>query len=82
MKRTTIMLPQKLKSRAEKRARKNGLSLGAFIRQSLEQAMTSGSDVWEKDEFLNNRTTFSDPYPRDLSANLDDFLYGDGSDLR
>ena len=36
MKRTTVMLPEDLKLKAEKRAEKMGISLGELIRLSLE----------------------------------------------
>ena len=41
MKRTTIMIPEDLKIRATRRANAIGISLGEFIRESLEKALKS-----------------------------------------
>ena len=43
MKRTTVMIPEDLKIRAAKRANAVGISLGEFIRESLEKALKSNS---------------------------------------
>ena len=39
MKRTTVMLPEDLKNRAIRHANAIGISLGVFIRESLEKAV-------------------------------------------
>ena len=78
MKRTTIMIPNELKTRATQHAKKIGMSLGGFVRESLEKAMEvenhrSGKD--DEDPFFSDKTVFSGKSPSDLSANHDDYLY-------
>ncbi len=41
MRRTTVMIPEDLKIRAARRANSAGLSLGGFIRESLERSLKS-----------------------------------------
>ena len=48
MKRTTIMLPEELRVRAGERARKLGLSLGEFIRRSMEAMLGRGAGADEQ----------------------------------
>jgi hypothetical protein len=78
MKRTTIMIPSELKTRASLHAKKIGMSLGGFIRESLEKAMQvenhrSGED--DVDPFFSDKTVYSGKSPSDLSVNHDDYLY-------
>jgi hypothetical protein len=83
MKRTTIMLPAKLKASAERRARKCGMSLGSLIRLSLERELANGDgNVGSGDPFLSDNVTFRDGGPRDVARNHDRYLYGEESDLR
>ena len=80
MKRTTIMLPEDLKIRAHKKANMLGLSLGGFIRDSLEHALGSNHSVQRsEDPFLSDDAVCHEETPRDLAANHDDYLYGDRS---
>ena len=48
MKRTTIMIPNELKTRATQHAKKIGMSLGGFIRESLEKALEVGNHLWKR----------------------------------
>jgi predicted DNA-binding protein len=78
MKRTTIMIPVELKKRATERARQMGMSLGGFIRESLENAIeaqneNSAGDA--EDAFFDDETVYSGETPIDLSANHDKYLY-------
>ncbi|MEW6664916.1 MAG: hypothetical protein AB1512_06815 [Thermodesulfobacteriota bacterium] len=78
MVRTTIMLSNDLKVRAAKRASKLGMSLGEFIRKSLESSLSSKKgDKQEEDPFLADRAIFAGKAPADLSTNHDAYLYGD-----
>jgi predicted DNA binding CopG/RHH family protein len=56
MKRTTVMIPEDLIIRASKHANAVGISLGEFIRESLEKALKS-NPAGETD--LVQRTRFS-----------------------
>ena len=78
MKRTTIMLPDDLKIRALKRAELLGLSLGGFIRESLEKTLQSPSmDQADDDPFFADDVVFKGQTPKDLALKHDDYLYGD-----
>jgi hypothetical protein len=82
MKRTTIMLPAKLKARAERRARTQGISLSELIRDSLARALErQARRSADEDPFLADTATFTGG-PRDLARNHDRYLYGDKSDFR
>ena len=77
MKRTTVMLPEDLKLKAEKRAEKMGISLGELIRLSLETQVRKKTDTVGDDPFLSDNAVFSGDVPDDLSLNHDKYLYGD-----
>lgn len=77
MKRTTIMLPEELKLKAEKRANKIGVSLGGFIRLSLEAQLKQRKNISYKDSLFEDNTVFDGNVPDDISVNHDKYLYGD-----
>lgn len=73
MHRTTILLPNKLKRDAERRARREGLSLSALIRQRLSAEL---EEAEEPPSFFS-RKPWTESAPADLSAKHDDYLYGE-----
>jgi hypothetical protein len=77
MKRTTIMIPEDLKIRAARRANAVGISLGGFIRESLERALNSDSKVALDDPYLSDNSVYEGEIPADLAQNHDKYLYGD-----
>ena len=77
MKRTTIMIPEDLKIRAARRANAVGISLGGFIRESLERALNSDSKVALDDPYLSDNSVYEGDIPADLAQNHDKYLYGD-----
>jgi len=79
MKRTSLMLPETLKARAEKRARQEGVSLGALIRRALEERLDAVLPAEEEDPFFADSTVWSGAVEDDLSRRHDDYLY-DGAD--
>jgi predicted DNA-binding protein len=76
MKRTTVMIPEDLKTRAERRARRTGSSLGALVRESLEAALREPVAAAE-DPLFADRAVFRGSLPKDLAAEHDTYLYGD-----
>ena len=77
MKRTTIMLPDNLKMRAVKHAEIMGLSLGGFIRESLEKTLQPPDvDHADDDPFFADSVVYRGKTPKDLALNYDDYLYG------
>jgi len=77
MKRTTIVLPPELKTRAMKRARNRGISLGKLIRESLEETLKQSARSSGEDPFFADKAVFRGRAPRDLSKNHDKYLYGE-----
>jgi len=77
MKRTTIMLPPDLKTRAERQARALHISMGELIRRALEEELAT--DAGETDPFFSDRAVYEDEGPDDLAARHDDALYGKAS---
>jgi hypothetical protein len=77
MKRTTVMIPEDLKIRAAKRANLVSISLGGFIRESLERALKSDTTRTLDDPFLTDNTIYESDTPVDLAQNHDKYLYGD-----
>ncbi len=73
------MLPRELRSRAARRARETGVSMGQFVRQSIERALQPASV--KKGRFLD-LPVYEGPGPSDVSSRVDDYLYGERRDLR
>jgi len=75
--RTTIMLPEPLKKRAETVAAARGLSLGELLRTSLQTFLDKEERKWTEDPMIEgNYNVLREPAPSDVSGNLDRYLYG------
>ena len=81
MHRTTIMLPEDLKSQAVAYARECGLSLGEVVRESLENWLKSKNQRSASDPLFRNVPVYDGPVPEDYSINHDRYLYGELSDF-
>lgn len=80
MKRTTIMLPEELKTMARKRANIMGISLGSFIREAIKNSLLDTSlqkSGYDQDPFFTDSEIFTGKAPEDLSTDHDRYLYGD-----
>ena len=75
MKRTTVLLPDDLKKKAEKFAHDQGVSFGEIVRESLVQYIKPKKD--NSDILFNDNALYTGNAPSDLSVNHDDYLYGD-----
>ena len=75
MKRTTILLPDDLKKKAEKFAYKQGISFGEIVRESLLQYIKPRLE--NNDTFFSDNAIYEGDAPVDLSIKHDDYLYGD-----
>jgi len=75
MTRTTIMLPEDLKLRAQETARDLGISLAELIRETLERRLEGvpGDD----DPLFKDVPVYEGPVPADLSEQHDRYLYGE-----
>lgn len=76
MKRTTVMLPEDLRARAARRARKLGISLGEFIRTAMASMLKKSGGAPDDDPLFKDDAVYEGPVPRDLAARHDDYLYG------
>jgi hypothetical protein len=74
------MLPVDLKQRASSLAERLGISLGELIRRSLEGALRGNAGEVREDPFFEDRAVYAGPAPPNLSADHDDFLYGEDRD--
>ncbi|MEQ8222715.1 MAG: CopG family transcriptional regulator [Candidatus Eremiobacterota bacterium] len=78
MKRTTVMLPEDLKIKAEQKAIQEGISLSELIRISLAGYIKRSVEK-SKDSFFSDKEIFYGDVPCDLSENHDIYLYGEKS---
>lgn len=76
MHRTTILLPEDLKRRASKLARREGVSLAELIRSALEERLAARTS-WANDPLWKalEPMDFLPDSPTDLAANHDAYLY-------
>jgi hypothetical protein len=76
MKRTTVMLPADLKSKADRAARDRGLSFGEVVRESLSQYVRERKGKRGLDPLLADDAVYEGSAPGDLAADHDRYLYG------
>lgn len=74
MHRTTILIPEELKSQAELQARREGLSLSELIRRRLSESIDAEG---RPSAAFFSRQPWSGDTPVDLSTRHDDYLYGE-----
>jgi len=77
MHRTTIMISVDLKTRAERRARETGISLGELIRDSLASRLETVARRADHDPLLSDEAVFAGKAPRDVARRHDAYLYED-----
>jgi hypothetical protein len=68
------MLPPTLKARAAQRARRMGMSMGEFIRDSIERAL--GAQPGPPAGTMFDLAVFKGKCPSDVSSSVDQYLYG------
>ncbi len=73
MKRTTIMLPRKLKAQADHLAKSQGISLGELIRDALSRSLDTRKRR-ERDPLFADTAAVADDWPADVAANHDKYL--------
>jgi hypothetical protein len=69
------MLPAGLRARAIARARQLGISMGEFIRRSMESMLADSEEVGD-DPLVADHAVFDGPLPDDVALNHDRYLYG------
>jgi len=77
MERTTVMIPAGLKDRIELEAKRRGISMGSFIRHSLEQELNRRVPLSKNDSFFGDQQVFSGKVPGKDSLKFDDVIYGE-----
>lgn len=75
MNRTTIMLPEGLKNKAQMLAIMKGISLGELVREALEQRLSRSKALKARDPFFDDDNFYKGKLPSDLSTNHDEYLY-------
>jgi hypothetical protein len=81
MHRTTILLPTALWTGALQESRRLGISLGEFLRQSLEAGLKTSRRSRRRDSFWSDDRVYEGKGPTDMALRHDDYLYGDKSDF-
>ena len=76
MHKTTILLPESLWQKAKYKALSFGISLGEFIRQSLERSLKEDGDNLLNDPFVLDDNFYTGDAPADSSVNHDKYIYG------
>mgnify|MGYP000371072800 CR=1 FL=1 len=73
--RSTILLPESLKQKAEQVASSRGISLSELIRRQLAK-VTKNLKTWDDDPIFAESTTWIKETPEDMSSDHDTYLYG------
>lgn len=77
MHRTTILLSEELRAKAETAARQRGITLSELIRRLLTAAVHGKKlSSREGDPLFRPRRLMAHPNPSDVAANHDEYLYG------
>jgi len=72
------MLPPDLKLKVANHCRKEGISLGQYIRESLLKALDSDDvKLAGNDPLFLDNAVFEGSIPEDLASNHDQYLYGE-----
>ncbi len=75
MHRTSILLPERLKKAAERVAEARGMSLGALIRQTLEQLVAGSAGKHASDPVFDDFQPYTGELPSDIADQHDRYLY-------
>jgi len=76
MYRTTIMLPEDLKSRVVRESNSLGISLGEFVRGALAAALDVNAGDPVNDTLLSDNASYAGKTPSDMAQRHDEYLYG------
>ncbi len=76
MHRTTVMLPDPLKSRLQHRAAELRVSLGELLRTAAEQFLDREERKYTHDPLAVGFCVVKEEAPPDVSENINKYLYG------
>jgi len=77
MRRTTFMLPDDLKERAQSLAKQRRVSFGELVRRLLWREVDTARRPEPTDPFFSDSAVWEGPTPGDVAERHDDYLYGD-----
>ena len=75
MRRTSILLPQSLRNRADRHARRLGISFGELVRRALATVLSDSEGPAGRDSFFADGALHSGKVPSGASIHHDDHLY-------
>jgi len=78
MRRTSILLPQALRNRADRHARRLGISFGELVRRALADLLDESEQPAGRDAFFADGTVHTGDVPPGASSHHDDHLYPRG----
>jgi len=79
MYRTTVMLPEDLKSRCVREAQALGVSFGEFVREALATAADAAENPDTVDPLFADTAVYEGDTPTDVSGKHDAHLYEGGT---
>ena len=78
MRRTSILLPQTLRNRADREAQRLGISFGELVRRALDALLREEERVQARDPFFADGAVYTGDVPPGASVHHDDHLYPEG----
>lgn len=75
MRRTSILLPPSLRNRADRQARRLGISFGELVRRALASLLDEAERSADRDPFFADGTTHAGDAPSGASVHHDRHLY-------
>ena len=75
MRRTSILLPEALRNRADRHARQLGISFGELVRRALAATLDASEEPAPRDPFFADGSVHSGPVPDGASVHHDEHLY-------
>ncbi len=76
MHRTTLLLPDGLRERINRKANELGIAMAGLVRQAMEEYLDRLDRPCASDPLANSSFVVREPGPADVSANVDRYLYG------
>jgi hypothetical protein len=77
VRRTTVVLPEDLRLRAQERARRDGIPFAELVRQAVEARIGTPPASAAQDPLFRDVPVYRGPAPADLSTEHDRYLYED-----
>ena len=75
MRRTSILLPESLRNRADRQARRLGISFGELVRRALAAVLRESEGSAGRDAFFADGAMYSGDVPPGASIHHDEHLY-------